>query len=372
MRTTTSTATTGDALHALRAEWSALHRRDPRATAYQAWSPQVRHWEMRADGSLPRVAVIRTGNAAAPGTCIAILPCARERRRHGLLRLTVLRPLAQPTWPVMAPLIDPEHADAALAALWQWLSSEAAAVDRVDLRFVRPGSWLDTSPPDGWRRLQTPVPTTRATFPPGVSEWSQLLSRDARRKVRKAQRRLEEATSATVVRADSSEAVAHWLSAFQRCHSERARALGRTPLFDIGTTALQFGGMLNEMIAEELAELHVLAAGERFLAGQITFRDPGLTHGYRRTFDPEFAAIAPGTVLAAAVIQQVLDRGDRAMDFGLGTDEYKSHWATDTDTTWQVTHARGSRVRLARAYTALSRLVARVRPSRTLASGAAT
>ncbi len=323
----------------LRADWDHLASLDPTHSAYRGWTAQVHHHLMRADGSIPHVGVFRNGG----GEVIGIVPTAIGTTRHGPIRLRILRPLAQQTWPDFAVLLDPQDRIELSAALHQWLARVAAQVDRVDLRFVRDERGC-IAPTDGPLRLEvTPVPTFRVTFPDGTRQWSELLGRHARQAIRNQERRLLADHGATINTLADPVEIARWIVPFQSLHTHRAQLLGRDRLFEIGTTGRDFGLMLSAMVSADEAEFHVLTSGERLISGQITFRAGTTTHDYRRAFDDEFARYGPGSVLQAAVLQRSLERGDRQFDFGLGAGAHKSRWATESDPTYRIHHARGFR-----------------------------
>lgn len=357
MSVSVSTAHDVAELTALKSDWDRLAALDITRSAYRGWTAQVHHHLMRADGSIPHVGVFRNSSHEVVG----ILPTAIGTTRHGPIRVRVLRPLAQQTWPDLAALVDPQHDVEVSSTLHDWLARVAGQVDRIDLRFVRDPEGPLT-PIAGPLRLEaTPVPTFRVTFPDGTRQWSELLGRHARQAIRNQERRLLADHGATISTLTVPSEIQRWIGPFQSLHTHRAQALGRDRLFEIGTTGRDFGNMLTIMIQAGQAEFHVLTAGDRLIAGQITFRAGTTTHDYRRAFDEEFSRYGPGSVLQAAVLQHRIDQGDTDFDFGLGAGEHKSRWATGTNRTFRVHHAHGLRHAALVAYARVAKVRARLR-----------
>lgn len=359
MSLTVSTVRDQAGLEELRPHWDRLAGQGGTPWGYHGWTAHVHHHVMRADGSIPHVAVART----ASGQIVGLIPTAIGTMRHGPLTLQVLRPLAQQTWPDFALLVDPAHDDDAPPALHGWLSRTAREVDRVDLRFIRNADGPLAAPAGPLEFGVTPVPTFRVTFPEGTSEWPALLGRHARQAIRNQERRLTADHAATMTTLHDPAAIDRWIGPFQSLHTDRARLLGRDLLFEIGTTGRDFGPMLRLLVAAGAAEFHVLTTGDRLIAGQVTFRAGPTTHDYRRAFDDEFAKYGPGSVLQAAVMQRSLDRGDRHFDFGLGSGAHKSRWATRSEPTFRLHHAHGVRHAALACYTRLARMRNRWRPA---------
>jgi CelD/BcsL family acetyltransferase involved in cellulose biosynthesis len=325
-----------DDLETLRIEWENLFARDPRASVYQAWLPQVRHWQMRQDGSTPRVITVRDDS----GLLVGLLPGAAVNRRRGPFSGSIIRPLAQQTWPDFSALIDPiVGAPQVMAELLGTLAGELSRKDRLDLRFIRPDSWLGQGELDALslHRQPTAVTTSRMVYPAGATDWGAQVSRNTRYTVKLQQRRLVADHGAVIEAVKDCEAVLHWCVPYQEMHSLRSRETQRTVVFGIGNSAGGFPLMLSEMITAQMAEFHIIRIGSRLIAGQVTFHDAKLSHDYRRTFDVELAAYGPGHILHAAAVQRSLDRGDLGFDLGLGSDSYKAKWSNQVEPTARLT-----------------------------------
>ncbi len=352
--TNTEVLRSATALDEIREAWDALFARDPEAHAFQAWIPTIRLWQMERHEVEPRVIAVRS----ADGGLVALFALAIERRPHGPLVLSSLRPLAAPRYSHTHPLIDPAaraEAEDAVCAAFIDLSGE---VDEVDIRFARHARWL-TRPSPGIEAAATDVTTVETRIPRRVSRWDELLSRSSRYNIRRDSRLLRAAHPIHVTMLTTAGEVARWWPPFRLLHTTRSRAMGRRAYFEMGESPTRFAPMLLEMIEARLAEFHVMTSDDALVAGQIVFRHGGTAHSYRITFDEAFGRYGPGTLLQAEVMQRSIDLGDERFDFGHGHEAYKLRWGNERSRALQIHGGHGFRFRLAKGYSALAMTAAR-------------
>lgn len=340
-------------LEELRSDWEALFTRDTEAHAFQAWLPTVRLWQMQSDEAEPRVITVRT----ADGHLVALFALAVERKRHGPVVLTRLRPLAAPRYSHTHPLIDPMVRLKAEAAVCEAFLALSEDVDEVDVRFARHTRWLTPSP-RGIDVVTTDVVAVETRIESTTTRWEELLSRSSRYNVRRDGRLLRAAYPIETRRLTESSDVEWWWPSFRLLHTTRCRALTRRAYFELGDAPTRFAPMLLEMIEAGLAEFHVMTSDETLVAGQIVLRHGRTAHSYRITFDEAFGRFGPGTLLQADVMQRSIDLGDERFDFGHGHEAYKLRWGNERMKVLQVHHGNGLRFRIGRGYSALARTLA--------------
>ena len=117
-----------------------------------------------------------------------------------------------------------------------------------------------------------------------------------------------------------------------------------------------------------LLDLTLLEAGDRVVAGSLSFVDRDTWYYYLPAWDPDLAAFAPSSLLLAHLVEAAYARGLRRFDFMLGEEPYKARWATEERQTVNlVVGSLGARGRAAfAALTAWQRVRDRARRSPTL------
>ena len=81
--------------------------------------------------------------------------------------------------------------------------------------------------------------------------------------------------------------------------------------------------------ARGLLDLTLLGAGDRVVAGSLSFVDRDTWYYYLPAWDPDLAALAPSSLLLAHLVEEAYGRGLRRFDFMLGEEPYKARWATE-------------------------------------------
>jgi CelD/BcsL family acetyltransferase involved in cellulose biosynthesis len=76
--------------------------------------------------------------------------------------------------------------------------------------------------------------------------------------------------------------------------------------------------------------------GDRLAAGEVYLRRGERLHAWISGFDRDLSTYAPGHILTARMIEQSESEGVKRIDFGVGSDEYKSKWCLSTEPLWEV------------------------------------
>jgi CelD/BcsL family acetyltransferase involved in cellulose biosynthesis len=310
-------ATTGPALAALWPDWTELWRHCPDATPFQspAW---LRPWWDEFGTGQPRVAVLR-----ADDRLLGVLPLYRLDEPGG----AKLLPMGAGVTDLHDALLSPEApADAAD----RLLAAALAAGDGVpcDLPDLPPGAALRAAAaPPGWRaawredsvcpvlHLAEAADPLRAAIPAGLHR---KLRMNRNRAARLGGAALELATPAT------APALLDALVALHQARWQRdggAGVLADPAVLDFHRAAIP------GLAASGMLRLGVLRVGGRIAAASYAMtagRDRLLF--YLTGYDPGLAAVSPGNLLLAEMIEAGLREGRREMQFLRGEEAYKFAW----------------------------------------------
>lgn len=279
-----------DALRAIRAPWSALCDRDPRATPFQrpewllAW---CHHFGRRTP----------LGLASWRGASLEALL---------VLDATdgVLRPAGSGVSDHLEPLGDPQALGPLLAELrgapleWDALGPETPLAGLGSLEPSEP----------------TPVLPLPASLP------ARLASN-----LRQARRRAEQLgpvrfETATAERLDAL------LDALFRLHAARWGSRGQPGVLAEGHVERFHREAARGLLQRGLLRLHALSLGERVAAVFYGFAEKDRTFYYLGGFDPALAKLSPGALVLAHAIEQATREGCTTFDFLRGAEPYKYAW----------------------------------------------
>jgi CelD/BcsL family acetyltransferase involved in cellulose biosynthesis len=354
--------TTHAGVVALEPAWRRLFEIDVTATAQQHYDYVVRGSALRDDGAEPACFVVRMA-----GEVVGILPLAIAKRRHGLVVLRVIRPMAQPRITAFDALVAPSIATTVLPLLSRGLSELVATVDELDLRFVREDSWLAAmlSSRDTSVKLEpTPEGTVQINFDSNLTSWEQLVPRNTRTDIRRLRRQLVGAIAPYFGSIPPGPTFEPLCRQLLELYAQRTKARGWSDSFAVGRLREGFPALLQQMALDGAATLYGIVHQERLIAGQIVLRAHGFAHSFKIAFDPEWARYGPGAMLHAVVIQDCIERRDHTFDFGHDRDAYKLRWANQFHKNYRLFFARSTtRYQLARSYSRIMRNLARRRPS---------
>ncbi len=116
-----------------------------------------------------------------------------------------------------------------------------------------------------------------------------------------------------------------------------ASTLGELPYTSRAKKVLEFAmaearELNHSYVGTEHLLLGLLRIGERSIAAAYGWHRGARTTLFQMGFDPDQAAHAPGTVLAAHVLQeQVFGQGRTSLDLGEGCYPWKLHWSTTVE-----------------------------------------
>jgi CelD/BcsL family acetyltransferase involved in cellulose biosynthesis len=185
----------------------------------------------------------------------------------------------------------------------------------------------------------------------GEAFFARRLSSDARKKLRKKEKRLAALAAVRYFRAASGQEKAKVLDAFF------AHKAGR-PEFRLGQDELDalraFYGALAE--GEGGAELHALAVGDRIVSVLGAGANGGRLQGMFISYDPdpEIARSSPGEILLAHVLRDACARKFSAFDLGAGEARYKADFCDEVEQLADALYAPTALGRLALPFFALA------------------
>jgi len=92
--------------------------------------------------------------------------------------------------------------------------------------------------------------------------------------------------------------------------------------------------------------LHCLCDGESPVAAMLVIHFAGRAYYYQSGWSPAAAAVSPGMLCLSQAIRGAIDEGLDLFDFMRGDEEYKSHWATESERTLTIIEPLTTRGRL--------------------------
>lgn len=308
-------------------EWEALAAGSGAAPcAHPAWC--LPWWEHLGRGRL-HVATVRAGGPGSP--LLAVGPF--HLRRRG--RLQAVRFLGHGLGALSAPVVDPDHPEAA-EVLWADLTRRSShhlqlvtydARDRsLDAlrRVAGPGLRV------GWEDV---CPTIDLA---GGYDGEMARRPELRRVLRRAARALERRGAAheveVVTAAGHAESVLGDLAAV---HDAAEAGRPRQHLL-----AGRLGAFTRSLVAEAaragVLRLSIGRVDGRAVSFALCLRGPGGPALWLNRFDPAYSDIAPGHLLIEEMVTSAAAGGDRSVDLMIGDFRYKRLWATSSHDTLTV------------------------------------
>jgi CelD/BcsL family acetyltransferase involved in cellulose biosynthesis len=299
-------------LAALGPEWSALWRRCPTASPFQApeWLlPWARHY---APGRCGAVALRRAGRLAglAPVFCwerALLLAGTGPSDRADVL----IEPGAEPA------------VGRLLAALPQ---AACEPFDRIDLRQLPSDSpALSACALGGWReerRADVPCLVAALQGQDGLG----AASSNQRKRWRYALRRLEREQGAVEVVRCGEREVAAAMEQLARLHGLRWRDRGAAGVLSDPLLACSLRDAAPALARAALLRLYRARLGDRPIAALMVLAG-GRAHSYYiGGFDPAFARLSPSAVLIGTAMVEAHREGATEFDFLRGAEDYKFRW----------------------------------------------
>jgi len=312
--TTLTLLDTEPALQALQPEWQALWARLPNTTPFASPAWLLPWWHQFGTPN-PRVATARRN-----GRLVGILPLY-QLDEPGSRKLL---PIGAGITDFLDALLE-EKTDAAPLLDLALARARTDKIDACDLIDIPPGSALHAVAPEGWHAhwsdgATCPVLTLPATNLVGAIPAQTL------RKLRMNRNRAERAGGYTVEVATPGTA-APMLETLIRLHQARWTAQGHPGVLADPAVLTQLHEAAPALLATgalRLATLH--HAGTHAAACLTLLAGPDRILFYLSGFDAAQAAISPGTLLLAHLLEQAIAEGRTEANFLRGNEPYKYAW----------------------------------------------
>ena len=166
-----------------------------------------------------------------------------------------------------------------------------------------------------------------ADLPSDFAEMYSQMSKSMRRKVRAAEKRLDDEET-TVFSSESAAFDGLWKS-FVVLHQQRREMLGQPGCFEDSEFEEFLKTACHELVQEGLAELNVIEKSGKPFATSLSFISNQKWMMYQTGFDVSRYKESPGYQIVLQAIHRAIERGCTVFDFLRGDEPYKSRWLTD-------------------------------------------
>jgi CelD/BcsL family acetyltransferase involved in cellulose biosynthesis len=308
--------TTGAGLEALAPAWHDLWRRAPGATPFQSPAWLIPWWREIGGGEL-RVLVARQDESL-----VALLPMYLQHGGDGgkLLPLGIaisdyLDGVFQEGMEVLAGEAMLRH----LAERDNWR--------RCELHPLRSGSpLLAARMPAGCAdEILAFDPCLVVEVPPGARELKDVLPSKIRENLGYFRRRAERVGKVGFETATAAT-VSEFVEALFRLHDARWQQLGQPGVLADPAIRRFHRAAAPLLHRAGLLRLDALRLDERIIAVMYAMATGDRTYCYLCGFDPEFAALSPGTLIFGHSVWQAVREGAREIDFLRGQERFKYFW----------------------------------------------
>jgi CelD/BcsL family acetyltransferase involved in cellulose biosynthesis len=306
---------TGAALEALAPAWDELWRRAPGATPFHSPAWLLPWWREIGGGEL-RVLAARRG-----GRVVGVLPMYLQDEGGGKLL-----PLGIAISDYLDGLFEEgcgrEVAEAMLRRL-----AERHDWRCCELHPLRKGSpLLDAGTPPGCGdEVVEFEPCLAVEIPAGARALSDVLPRKIRANLRAFRRRAEQAGRVSLETATAAT-LTELLDALFRLHDARWHQLERSGVLADPAIRRFHRAAAPLLLDAGLLRLHALRLNGRIIAVMYALHVRRRAYLYVCGFDPDFAALSPGTLIFGHTIAHAVGEGARVVDFLRGRERYKYFW----------------------------------------------
>ncbi|HEX2255503.1 MAG TPA: GNAT family N-acetyltransferase [Afifellaceae bacterium] len=307
-------------LDVLTPEWWALWRRLPQTTPFQSPAWLIPWWRSFRPGELRTIAV------EADGRLVGLAPLYLESGPLGRRLL----PLGVSLSDYLDLLLDPDHAEAAGAAIMAHLVEAEWDWDVLELQELPPGAAaLSLVAPPGMEESageHSACPVL--ALPDRLESLREVIPTRQRRKLNLARNRAARAGGVEIREADAATAREH-LEALFAVHRAQWQSRGTSGVLDGEAVQRFHRSAVGGLVETGLATLYLLELGGRSVGAFYGFRHNGRVLFYLTGFDPEYERISPGTLLIAHAIEAALAQGAREFHFLRGREPYKYRWGAE-------------------------------------------
>ncbi len=134
--------------------------------------------------------------------------------------------------------------------------------------------------------------------------------------------------------------LAEMLPELFRMHNLRRRQKSQPGIFESGALREFHLRLAADPPSGSRPRLYLLFAGDQPRAALYGFQTGDRFAFFQSGFDPESAALSPGTVLMSCILEDCIRRGERGFDFLRGDEHYKYRWTQQARSTYRLRLAR--------------------------------
>jgi CelD/BcsL family acetyltransferase involved in cellulose biosynthesis len=303
-------------------EWCDLYGRCPGATPFQhpEW---VISWAETFSPERMRIIEVRWGSMLVGIAPLLIYPRGEER---------VLAFMAGGISDYLDVLVDPQCEREIVLALFETIR-ELDQWTTLDLTDLPVNSVLRrtelarlAAPHDQCSSLR--LPATR-------EELLQQFSKRQRANLRQAHSRIKKAGEA-LVEVPTAETLNEFLEDLFRLHASRWVRAGQPGVLTDEKVMAFHRKATPELLARGILRLYRLRLQNQTVAVLYALFGESTVFCYLQGYDPEFAAVSPGTYLMFAVMEDAILAGMSKFDLLRGEEGYKRHWRAQAEATYRI------------------------------------
>lgn len=312
-------------LEALRSEWSSLCDTPSRTTPFQRPEWLISWWRAFRPGEPWVLAVRREGRLAA------LAPFLIYRAQNGARTVAFCGGGVSDYCDVVT---DPETGDEAVRTLLDHLAACRDRWDACDFEPMPAESPLLRAPaPEGWEdRIEVRDVCPVLHLPGRVEDLREVVPNRQLYNLRQYRRRAQALGDLRLERADD-ESWDGFLDVLIRLHGARWNDRGEAGMLAGDGLRAFHREAAAGFAARSALGLYVLCLNGAPIAALYGFQEKETYFYYIQGFDPAHARLSPGVLLVGGVVEDVLRRGARRMDFLRGPETYKYWWgAKDRET----------------------------------------
>ena len=338
-----TTACIGDTagFRALMKDWQSLYGRCPGATPFNSWEWLFSWWQAYGNGQQLRLLVWRVDNELIG---LAPLYLASEKTQLGT-RCRVLRFVGDGSFDsdYLGLLIRPGAHAVVFKCFGEWLRDNREW-DALVLRELPEHSPLAVAMQDQAERarLKCRLEYGRCgvlDLPHSFEDYLRTRQSRFRTKLRSLLRRLDDGELVFESQCEPRE-LRRRLHSLYSLHQRRWQNSGAAGVFG-GVNKRRFYAHFVPRFARcGWLRLYSLRSGTDYLAHQLCFGGDGVTYLLQEGFDVSNPSASYGQMLRAAVVRDLIQRGETRYDFLGGYSKHKEDWGAQEAKTVHVTLAR--------------------------------
>lgn len=314
-----------DSLEALRAEWSSLCDSSPRTTPFQRPEWLIPWWRAFRPGEPWFLAIRREDRLAA------LAPFLIYRAQHSDRTVAFCGGGVSDYCDVVT---DPETEEEAVRLLLDHLAARRDRWDACDFEPMPSESPLLRVPaPEGWLdRTEVRDVCPVLHLPDRVEDLREVVPTRQLSNLRKYRRMAKRLGDLRLERADG-QTWEGFLDTLIRLHGARWNEQGQAGMLAGDDLRAFHREVAAGFAARSPLGLYVLCLNGSPIAALYGFHEQETYFYYMQGFDPAHAKLSPGVMVIGGVIEDVLQRGARKVDFLRGRETYKYWWgAKDRET----------------------------------------